>query len=240
MNLYEHDFQFFLKHTNEKRILFEEIRKIIPSFGVTSILDIGAGDGQLSIPLSKLVKRFVCIEPKKEFVDLLRKGNLEVIEDFFPCDVKGEFDLILCSHSLPYLKKEFEPFILEGLKKLTNKGIFLVITYVGKKDDWALFLDEVGIPPFVNAFHRYGVRKSFMKKIGELEEFFVYSRVETKRIEDMVRALSFVASGGLKERKDDFMMKESKIKEILKLKYFDNKRKKYSFPFRHAFLILRK
>src|SRR3972149_4254514 len=110
MNSYESDFQVFLKYTNEKKILKEEISKLINKFNIRSILDIGAGNGELSQPLSEEVEDYLCIEPKKDFVGLLRKKGLTVIESEFPTELDRQFDMVLCSHSVPYDKKKLEPF----------------------------------------------------------------------------------------------------------------------------------
>ena len=73
-DIYKNDFEKFLSHTDEKKVLLDEISKEIEKHKTESLLDIGAGNGLLSIPLSKKVESYLAVEPNKKFVlDLLPK-----------------------------------------------------------------------------------------------------------------------------------------------------------------------
>ena len=69
---YIKDFETFLKHTDEKEVLYQALAEEIKSNHFSSILDIGAGNGDLSLPLSKLVNRYLAVEQKPKYVQRLK------------------------------------------------------------------------------------------------------------------------------------------------------------------------
>jgi len=241
MGIYEEDFSSYLKIANEKPVLAQEIITLFDKLNVKSVLDIGAGNGDLSSLIYNEVEKYTAIEPRKEFVKLLREKNINVIEGTFPCDIgKMKYDLVLCSHSVPYIQGDYEPFLKEAYERLNKNGNMLVITYIGEGDDWNNFLKDTGVKPFVNTLVNYTDRKNFLSELGELKEWFVFSRLESSSIEDLVKALGFVASAGEKDKKEDFLSKTNKIHEILEDKYCNKESGKYFFPFRHVFLTVNK
>ena len=238
MDLYEEDFPFYLKFTNEKKVLASEIRALFKKLNVKSVLDIGAGNGDLSSLLFREVNQYTAIEPKPEFAKSLRDKGINVIEKAFPCDLgKEKYDFVLCSHSAPYSREDYKPFIEEAIKRLNNTGDLLIITYIGEGEDWNNFMEEIGVKTFEDTLSRYIERKNFLKQFRMLKEWFVFSKLESSSIDDLIRALSFVASGGEKEKRDTFFSKIEKIKNILNLRYYDPKFKRYFFPFKHVFLM---
>jgi SAM-dependent methyltransferase len=241
MDIYEEDFSFYLKITNEKSVLAREIITLFDRLKVKSVLDIGAGNGDLSSLIYKKVDKFTAIEPRREFTKLLGERGINFIEKSFPCDTgKEKYDFVLCSHSVPCFQEDYEPFLKEAFGKLNKDGNLLVITYIGEGDDWNYFLKDAGVQPFSNTLVNYTDRKNFLSKMGELKEWFISSKVESSSIEDLVKALGFVASGGEKDKRDAFLSKTDKIRDILNDKYYDKESKKYFFPFRHVFLTVNK
>jgi len=241
MDSYEEGFSSYLRIANEKQVLAQEIIVLFEKLRVKSVLDIGAGNGDLSSLIFNKVEKYTAIEPRGEFADLLRSKGINVIERTFPCNIgKDKYDLVLCSHSVPYLQKDYEPFLKEAYEKLNKNGNMLIITYIGEGDDWNYFLRDVGVKPFVNTLINYNDRKNFLKHLGQLEEWFVFSRLESSSIEDLIKALGFVASAGEKDKKEAFLSRIDKIYQILKDKYYDKNSEKYFFPVRHVFLIVNK
>jgi SAM-dependent methyltransferase len=241
MDIYEEDFSSYLKIANEKPVLAQEIIALFERLKVKSVLDIGAGNGDLSSLIFKKVEKYTAVEPRKEFAKLLRAKGISVVEDTFPCDIgKEKYDLILCSHSVPYLQRDYEQFLKEAYEKLNKNGNILVITYIGERDDWNYFLSDINVKPFVNTLVNYTDRKNFLKQLGKVKEWFVFSRLESSSIEDLIKALGFVASAGEKDKKDAFLSKIKKIRDILETKYYNKESGKYFFPFKHVFLTVNK
>lgn len=237
-DIYKNDFEKFLSHTDEKQILLAEISREIREHEIKSLLDIGAGNGLLSIPLSKEVESYLAIEPNEKFVAKLRKAGLKVVEGKFPLEIPTTFDMVLASHSISYRKDLFEPFIKRAWELVKPNGIFLIITYRGHEDDWTKLMKELGENH--EDQNRVGFNQivELLALLGDVKTRKIITRVKTKNLDDMVQALSFVASGGKPEKKAIFWEKSSKLENILKQKYQDNNG--YAFPFQHFFLITQK
>lgn len=99
----------------------------------TTVLDIGAGTGALTIPLAKKVGKILSIEPSAGMLDYLKKAalkedllNIEFInETWEDAEVSGQYDLVLCSHALYFIQN-----IKESLKRMidvTGKHLFLMV-----------------------------------------------------------------------------------------------------------------
>ena len=103
---YTKAFRAFLDHTTEKQDLFAALKRRIEVAGAQSLLDIGAGNGDLAIPLSELVTTYLAIEPKPDFAAKLMANGIKVINSAFPCDFGGTFDAVLASHVIPWETNE--------------------------------------------------------------------------------------------------------------------------------------
>ena len=243
---YINAFQKFLSHTDEKEIFLDEIAKEIKKYNAHSLLDIGAGDGLLSIPLSKKVDRYLAIEPKGEYVKKLQDTGLEVAQGEFPMEINESFDLVLSSHSLgSYRKENFESFVREAWKLVNSKGVLLMITYRGQEDDWTNLMDHIGVKKKefeikIGDYNRIGYNAliELLNSLGEIKTRKVVTKVVTDNIEDMIQALSFVFSYGKAEKKEQFLSFRTKLEKILNSKYKDDKG--YYFPFQHFFITVEK
>ncbi len=234
---YKNDFEKFLSHTNEKAILYNEINRIIKARRIKSVLDIGAGNGLLSIPLARQVEKYTAIEKKPSFVEKLRSAGLDVIEGEFPLEITDEYNLVLISHALSYEKEQINSFISNAWKLVSNDGALLVITYRGEDDDWSRFMRFLGKDPISRNIDGYNELIDFVHKVGKAEIRKVTTTVETEGIDDMIEALSFVASNGIPELKNDFLTQSEKIKIFLETYHTDEG---YIFPFQHFFIIASK
>lgn len=228
------DFQKLLSHTSEKSILLDEITKDIQRYHVSSLLDIGAGDGLLAIPLASKVKRYCAIEKRDEYVKVLRAAGLDVIAGKFPTELNEVFDCVLSSHALDYHKEIFEPYIATAWRYVKPGGVLLIITYRGEKDDWTELLRYLGVK--MENFHRVGYDAiiKLLYSLGEVKMRKVITTVNASALDDVIDALSFVFSNGHAEEKAKFLSYRNKLEKILNSKYrsVDGCR----FPFQHFFI----
>ncbi|MBL7045239.1 MAG: class I SAM-dependent methyltransferase [Parcubacteria group bacterium] len=239
-------FTRFLSHTDEKEILLEGIIKEIEKYNIKSVLDIGAGGGLLSIPLSKEVNRYLAIEQKEEYVEKLKDAGLEVVHGEFPTEVDESFDMVLASHSLnSYRKGNFESFAKEAFKLVNKGGVLLIITYRGQEDDWTNLMDDLGVKKKefevkIGDYNRIGYNTliGLLNSLGEIKTRKVITKVETDNIEDMVQVLSFVFSYGKKEKEEQFIALRPKLEKILNSQYKNDNG--YYFPFQHFFITTKK
>lgn len=229
-NLYKKSFHFFSSSTNEKGVLIREIGGRIVSLRLSSILDIGAGSGDLAIPLSRMVERYVAIEQRPDYVKTLRNGKLQVVEGVFPCDVSGCFDVVLSSHSISWGREKMELFVREAIKRVAKGGVFLLVTYDNEEGDWARLVQSC----FPRSTSRHNGRiehlKTFLPKCGRCNGEVVETTIKTRSFKDFLEALAFVYSHGLETKYQEFIENRS-IPNYLKGNY--EKDGRFSFPFKN-------
>ena len=235
---YENDFEIFLSHTDEKQILLAEIFKEIERNDTKSILDIGAGNGLLSIPLSQKVINYLAIEQSESFVKKLLKAGVKVIKGIFPVKIDEVFDMVLVCHSIEFTRDLFEPFIRKAWRSVKPGGVFLLVTYRGQEDDWTRLMKDLGDNR--ESPNRIGFNKivELLFSLGEVKMRKVTTQVKTDKLDDMVQAVAFVASDGRLDKKEKFLKNRLQLEKILERKYHN--KHGYSFPFQHFFVITRR
>lgn len=123
-------YENYLKWCDEKeKVLFELISEIESNY--SSLLDIGAGNGELTKNLSSKFSSITVIEPAKkrlkELTNNLINANLNLFnEKFETVKLNGKFDFILSSHSIYYLK-DLEQTLKKIKGFLNEKGKFLIV-----------------------------------------------------------------------------------------------------------------
>jgi SAM-dependent methyltransferase len=234
---YSESFAKFLSCTNEKEVLLEEILKRISSVGAKSVLDIGAGNGDLAIPISKSVADYTAIEYKSDYAEKFRKQNIKVIEASFPCEVEGKFDFVLASHSMPWKDFKYEPFIEKAVDLLNPGGLFLGITYDDEKGEWFDLLKNCELKIKHDQNHRIAKFDEYLKKFEGYRLEIVTAYMRTPNRADLIEALAFVYSDGDQDMIDEFV-KNEKVKSYLDSKF--KSEQGYTFPFEHIFIEIRK
>lgn len=98
-------------------------------------LDLGTGTGQIAIPISKILKEVVAIDPDK---DMLKEGKIiakeKGISNIYWANIKAEdiseklglFDVTTIGASFHWMKQDK---VLEKVYKLSNKGGGVVIVF---------------------------------------------------------------------------------------------------------------
>ena len=230
---YTKAFRAFLDHTTEKQDLLVALKRRIETTRTHSLLDIGAGNGDLAIPLSKLVGSYLAIEPKPDFAAKLKTSGINVINSAFPCAVAGSFDMVLASHVVPWEENESETFLSAAWKHLNHGGRFIMITYDEEVSDWGELLQTSELPlPAVGQGHFDGYKR-LLTSWGRLEVEPIVTHVVTESLDDMLLALSFVYGDGQPEKAATFQESEV-VRHALESHYHPNGR--YRFPFTHYLL----
>ena len=236
---YAQAFGMFLACTNEKKVFLDVLKEKIATEKISSILDIGAGNGDLAIPLSKLVGTYVAVEPVPEYAKYLKEKGLTVIESLFPCAVSGIFDLVLISHSLPWKAPKYEPFIKEAWKLLNANGQMLVITYDNESGDWYQMLKNCGLPPRRSMTNHIGALTSFISStFSKSTRKDIVTTIVSKDLEEIMHALAFVWSDGEPAHFSEFMKSDTVRKYLTE--HYSIGNSGYSFTFTHIFLNVEK
>jgi len=105
---YQRQLALFVKSSTEKGIELVKIGEIIAGLAQRrSFLDVGAGGGDLTIPISQSFDETTVVEPNERQTRYLRRRcpQFRIINDSWDrVDLGPErFDLILCSHVLYYI-----------------------------------------------------------------------------------------------------------------------------------------
>lgn len=198
-----------------------------------SLLDIGAGNGLLSIPLSKGFRSYVAVEPKSKYVEILKNAGLEVIQAEFPVPVREKFDMVLCSHSISYLDKKYEVFLRAAWEAVGLGGELLLITFRGAEDDWNNLMKNLEPSKSELNLSEFNHILELLRSFGEMNMRIVTTRVTTGTLPELINALSFVYSDGVKERKEHFLSFGPKLEETLRSYKNANG---FFFPFQHFFI----
>ena len=118
-----------------------------------TVLDVGCGEGSVTIPIAKRVKKVIGLDSSPKMLEYLEKraddndiDNIETrlmsIEDI-SCEEIGDVDVIVCSRSLNGIIPIKE--VLSELDKIANKYVFITIFGPENKKIEKDFDRELGI-----------------------------------------------------------------------------------------------
>lgn len=188
--------------TSPKRDLF--FRQNPPLSG-TRILDIGAGWGQIALPLSKLAT-VTALEPTPERMAFIRAAarqdsaeeNLYFIQaDLLDIEFETKFDMACCIGVLEWVPKfrEGDPYELQlkflkrACQALTPTGSLVlgIENRLGLKYILGTNDDHIGIP-LVSVYDRKLAERKWRGKTGQNLRSFTYSRAE---LEAMLKDAGF-------------------------------------------------
>jgi SAM-dependent methyltransferase len=236
-------FRAFQHSTDEKERLAEEIRASLALHKFKSLLDIGAGDGELAKMIAPAVGSYTALESNAEHVKRLRKLGFRVLADTFPTKIANAYDFVLCSHSLPYNADDAHVFIREAWKLVNSKGQLCIVTYRdgGAESVWRNFCEACGLSDDRDYEGRFPKLKHDMHHLREYASLMVTpvtTHVQSKHIEKMLSALSFVYAEGQAEWLKPWNESRDAIKAELNRNYF--REGHYSMPFENIFLVASK
>lgn len=209
---YKRQLDLLTKSSTEKGIELLKIGEIIAGLARREkFLDIGAGGGDLTIPISQSFGRTVIVEPNEKQTAIFRQRypQVEVYNELWEQVDFGtqRFDLILCSHVLYYIEEgKWLPAVEKMHRHLEENGVVIIILQ-----------SPVGeVARFFNRFAHYDV--SILKLWGQLLQrygekavdvrYFI-SEIRTESLEDMLEIALFL----LLDRK--FRKKTDEIRDYL-------------------------
>lgn len=232
---YRHAFEAFLRHTDEKQVLIRHLEHVITVSACSSVLDIGAGRGDIAAVLCKRVQRYVCVEQNAAFVAELRGRGLQVQVGTFPCEAPGTYDLVFASHATPWAAKEYEQFIDAAIQLVASRGKMIVITYDDEQGVWNDFRRTCDLRFKNETRGRLRRFEATLRMRGVFKKKNIRTELRTKTLDEMREALSFVYSDGDTASVAEFM-RNSRVGEVLDLEFRDHAKHEYVFPFEHIAL----
>ena len=244
--MYEHQktdaystaFKTFLAKTNEKAVLTKSLQDFVAANSITSIIDIGAGNGDISKPLSQSVSSYVAIEQKPDFVIRLKEQGIRAVEEYFPGSFTEEAGMVLISHSLPPQRDGeagWDKFLKAAWSHVSPAGKLVLITFEDEDSEWNQLVTASGLEEIREREERIAPLKQCLKHYGGVTEETIITHVRTGTVAELQSALAFVWSDGNAALTEAFI-ENPKVTEYLE-KYHKTE-SGYQFPFYHYLLVV--
>ena len=120
---------------DQAAVLADIITGHVRERGARTLLDIGAGSGEVAIPVSRCVRRYVAVEQCPSSAALLHDAGLDVVAATFPVAIGERFELVVSSHSIPEGgAAKYPPFLAAAWERVMPGGLLLIVTFKGPGD----------------------------------------------------------------------------------------------------------
>ncbi len=232
-------FESLQRYSNEKQVYVDTFIDYINRYSACSLLDIGAGNGDLAIPVSDHVEKYVAVERSPEYADLLRSAGKTVIQRLFPTEIEGQYDLVVMSHVVSHVMGNYTSLVPSAWELVKPEGHLLIVTNQDTEEgDWSRLLEAVGLgyPDLAN--ERLQELIHDLQQIGNIEIRRVSSYLTTQNVTQMVEAMAFLAASGGTTHRDRFMKQANVVARILDSGYRSGDG--YHFPLTHPFISTQK
>jgi precorrin-6B methylase 2 len=228
----------FLSTTDEKAVIAAAVGPLLLE---GTILDVGAGTGDIPDLMGVEPEGYTAIEQRPEFVELLRGKGYSVIEELFPCDAPGTYDNVLMSYVL-YGREQCEVVIDPAWDLVSNSGQLVVVTYRDNVDDYTKLLHRIGHTRRVNTDIRFNYLHEKFASLGRTALHTARSHVYSADIGGLATGLSFMATNtpvGTPEARAEIHAKMVAEQPYLDAAY-RNADGTYQFPIDHYIFTVRK
>lgn len=201
---YSSCFTQYADNTNGKKLLSAKLKEYLSNYIGGDLLDVGAGDGQITASLAPSFSKVVAVEPKPELASLIpNERNINVIQDKIENYISRKgYDVILMSYFLDSFTTEDIHFILRKLRLLKkSSGIMIGATY-SSNCEWDQFTERVASDLGIK---RKGGYERVHLKITAYEEFTcrivdeVKSYIWGDNIQNLYDNLSFFFKSNIQE-----------------------------------------
>ncbi len=109
--LYYQGFHDFLACSDEKVIYRDRFSDYVRRHGVSSVLDIGAGNGDVAILLSRQVDDYLAVEHNSDYTRQLEEAGLAVVPRRFPTEISGRYGLVIMSHIISHTSGNYQELL---------------------------------------------------------------------------------------------------------------------------------
>ncbi len=215
---YKKSFELFLRRTNEKSVIEKFITENIKFNNEISFLDIGAGNGSLTLKISKKVKSTLVVEPNQSFYKLLlkQKGIRILNKKWEEVNLNESFDFILAAYVITYFPKTKRKQLIKKIYNILKPGgSILILSVDAKKGSWRKI--HTYFYNLINHDHYSSDSelKQIVQKYGAVSKSFK-TQVISKNSDEMLRILGF----DFHKYSADFFKFSSHLKKFMK-KYSD-------------------
>jgi 2-polyprenyl-3-methyl-5-hydroxy-6-metoxy-1,4-benzoquinol methylase len=238
-DLFYEGFESLQRHSDEKRVYVEKFVEYIGRYAASSLLDVGAGDGEVALPISEHVDNYVAIEQSLEYAMRLQAAGKTVVNQLFPTDIKGKYDLVVMSHVISHVSGNYTTLVPAAWDLINPDGHLLVVTHRGaKEDDWSRLLESVGLGYSETSSKHLSELIDDLSERGDTTIENVVTHLKADQSSQMIRAMAFLAASGGKTHYNRFMEKADAVTEVLESRY--RVEDGFYFPFIHPFISTKK
>jgi len=235
---YVDKYQEFLATTDEKKVIAQAIGSLLlPG----TVLDIGAGTGDIPDILGIELSHYTAIEQNRDFVKLLRDKGYKVIDKLFPYDAPETYNNVLMSYVLYHIE-QCEAMIGTAWDLVSDEGQLTVVTYRDNKDDYNNLLHRIGYTRRVNTDVRFNWLREKFASLGRISLQMARSYIYSPNICGLAASISFVATNtciGTPELRVD-LYKRILYEQAYIDESYKNDDGSYRFPMDHYIFAIRK
>jgi SAM-dependent methyltransferase len=228
-------YQEFLDSTDEKDVIAAALSPLLKP---GSIVDIGAGTGDLAARLQVDKASYTAIEQHPEFATLLRGRGYQVIEELFPCIVPNGYDNVLLCYCL-YGRKQCEIMIDSAWQIVDPGGRLIAVTFRDYLDDYNRLLHRIGHTRRGRADQHFDFLRDKFASLGSVEISATTSHIDAPDVGALAAILSFMATNskvGTIERRNEIcrgiLAEQSYIDERYRVESG-----RYLFPVNHFIFV---
>lgn len=213
----------------------------IESENIQSVLDIGAGFGELGSIISRKVEKYLAIEENPYCISALTIRELDVLAASFPIKLDDHFDMVLCCYSLAIRPGcDFKAFINQAWNLVNDGGSLVLAMYEGYRDDWTELLRYINEDDRLDA--RFSLYQSVIAYLATLSEELTTQKltsvINTDSYQKMVESLAFLSGNGDPDRSTRFIKKAEKAIEFLNS--YRTKENLFIFSVVHELITIKK
>jgi SAM-dependent methyltransferase len=231
VDAYVEAFERFQSATDEKEVLARELTGEIQQLAAQSLLDIGAGSGQLALRLAQAVSEYVALDERPEYVRQLSTLGLTAVLGRWPMTIRRRFDIVLMSHVLAP-GDPLRQMLETAFGNLKPGGALLLVLHDVVGSDWAELLKHLTIDHEDQAALPNRVLKVLADLGARTETRQITTHLHAADMDAMLDALSFVATSGKPHRQEPFFAGRDKIAARFNDSYRDADGG-YRFVFQH-------
>lgn len=189
---YEQSFKAFVRKTSEKREILSLLTKEISLGKKVHFLDIGGGNGALTLPLSKKVGRTLVVEPNPSFAQHFSlKGIPCINERWETARIREKFDFVLAAYVVTHFPKtKIRGLVGKMMNCLRPNGKLVMIAVDEKAGSWrqihTYFYKLIGLQRKSSTQELKKIAKTLRAK-----KIKITTAVRANNEEKMLRVLSF-------------------------------------------------
>ncbi|MBO7936731.1 hypothetical protein [Streptomyces sp. CAI-85] len=236
---YYEQYRKFVEAGDEKEVVAGVLG---PLLGPGSILDVGAGCGDIPEILGLRTRDYTAIECHVQCVEVLRAKSLNVIEATFPCNLTRRYDNILLCYCLYGGRFQCEAILDAAWGALEEGGRIIVVTFRDHLDDYNRLLHRIGHTLRGHGDRYFAMILRKLESLAPVTRDVAHSSLYGRDLGELADVLSFMATNsnaGTVQRRGE--IRETILAERPYLDgLYRTESGAYRFPIVHHVLVITK